>query len=121
MSQTGQNQILDPPGSVIYTGEDTLEIMRDSFYIVYIEASEEALDRLKTQYFEHPKPLIWKNHFSRTPEQSDKEAVLASYPELLKARAKAYKKLANVTLPSEMILDPKTKIETIYEALKPPV
>jgi len=77
MRKSGRNQILDPPGSVIYTGQNS--------------------------------------------GQSNKEAILSSYPNLLKARAKAYQDLADTHLSSEMILNTDVSIEAIYEALKPAI
>jgi len=121
LNQSGRNQILDPPGSVIYTGEETLKELKGAFYVVYIKASKDALERLKVQYFKQPKPLIWREHFSQVPEQSEKDAILASYPRLLKARSEAYENLADATLSSEMILKSDATIEAIYEALKPTI
>ena len=121
MRKSGRNQILDPPGSVIYTGKETLKTLRDNFYVVYIQASNEVLERLQIQYFKQPKPLIWKDHFVQNSGQSDKEAILSSYPNLLKARAKAYQDLADTHLSSEMILNTDVSIEAIYEALKPAI
>jgi len=113
------NTILDTTGSVIYTGDNVLKELSRTHYVVYIQATEQALERLKLQYFQQPKPLIWKNYFEQVPGQSDKDAVLASYPKLLKARAESYESLADTVLSSEYILDPGVTVEDIFESLKP--
>lgn len=113
------NVILDTTGSVIYTGQDVLTAMSETHYIIYIEANDAALDALKTQYFQQLKPVIWRDHFNQKAGQSDKEAVLESYPKLLKAREKSYEALADTVLSSEYILNPKNTVEEIFEKLKP--
>ena len=113
------NMILDTTGSVIYTGDDVLKELRRTHYVVYIQATKDTLERLKLQYFQQPKPLIWKSYFEQEPGQSDKDAVLDSYPKLLEARAKSYHALADTVLSSEFILDPKQSVEDIFEKLKP--
>ena len=113
------NAILDTTGSVIYTDKDVQENLINDWFIVHISASSDAVDRLKQQYFKHPKPLIWNNHYSCKPHQTPDEAILECYPKLLASRAKAYAALADTTIQSSQILDPEQTIESIFEALKP--
>lgn len=113
------NTILDTTGSVIYTGSQLLNDLKETYYVVYIQANAVALESLKVQYFNQPKPLIWKNHFEQRQGQSDKDAVLESYPKLLQARANSYETLADMVVPSEYILDPDTSVRDIFERLKP--
>jgi len=91
------------------------------WYVVHISASESDVENLKVRYFEQPKPLIWNGHYVRNSEQTETEAILTSYPELLASRAKAYAALADVTIGSNVILNPKVTIEDIFEALKPAI
>ena len=113
------NAILDTTGSVIYTDKSVQGRLLSDWYIVHISASENALKRLKIQYFKHPKPLIWNGHYARNPSQTQDEAILSSYPKLLKSRAVAYSAIADKTIGSDVILDPERTIEDIFEALKP--
>lgn len=119
MQIEGRNCIVDTPGSVIYTGKQTIETLKASHYIVYIEASDSIVESLKSQYFQNPKPLIWKGAFEVTDGQSNEAAILESYPKLLKARSAAYEEIADQTLSSDLILDINTKVSDIFEALKP--
>lgn len=114
-----RNPIIDTTGSVIYTDEDVLKTLNDDYYVVYIEAMEDHIERLKVQYFKHPKPLIWAGHYKKLKGKTETESILACYPKLLKSRGKAYAKHADATLPSTMILNPDISIEDIFKALKP--
>lgn len=117
----GGNRILDTPGSVIYTGKETIETLKRTHFIVYIEAADDIVESLKLNYFKNPKPLIWKGIFESKAGQSNEEAILESYPKLLKTRSAAYEKLADHTLSSDFILDLNVKTNAIFEALKPAV
>lgn len=119
ISLASGNAILDTTGSVIYTDKSVQERLLSNWYIIHISASSEAVERLKIQYFEHPKPLIWNGHYMRKASQTQDEAILTSYPKLLAARAAAYAAMADKTIGSEIILDPAQTIEDIFEALKP--
>jgi len=121
LSLNKRNTILDTTGSVIYTGDDVLQVLCETHYVVYIQASEAALERLKVQYFQQPKPLIWKNYFDQNLGLTDQDAVLESYPKLLEARAESYEALADAVLSSEYILNPKNTVEDIFEKLQPSV
>lgn len=115
------NAILDTTGSVIYTKANVQQKLLSNWYVVHISASSHDIEQLKIRYFEHPKPLIWNGHYIRTPEQTADEAILNSYSNLLASRAKNYTALADKTIASDVILDPKNSIADIFEALKPTV
>lgn len=113
------NAVLDTTGSVIYTDKSVQENLVKDWYIIYIQASDDAVDRLKARYFQHPKPLMWNGHFVRKPGQKARDAILESYPKLLTSRSKDYAALADMTIGSDVILDRTLKIEDIFERLKP--
>jgi len=119
LSTRAHNPIIDTTGSVIYTDDDVLKKLTEAYYIVYIEAVAEHLDRLKAQYFKQPKPLVWAGHYKKIDGLTKRQNILKGYPKLLKARAKAYEKLADITLPSTMILNAEIEIDDIFAALKP--
>ncbi len=114
-----RNPIIDTTGSVIYTGKDVLKTLNDDYYVVYIEAMEEHIERLKVQYFKQPKPLIWAGHYEKIDGKSETESILECYPKLLASRGRAYASHADVTLPSTMILNADVTIEDIFEAVRP--
>ena len=119
ISATSGNAILDTTGSVIYTNKKVQEKLISDWYVVHISASTDALELLKAQYFKHPKPLIWNGYYNRKAGQTPDEAIMDCYPGLLKSRAEAYSKLADVMIESDLILDPEISVETIFDALKP--
>jgi shikimate kinase len=119
METTQRNPIIDTTGSVIYTDDDVLDALRRDYYIVYIEAMDDHIERLKVQYFKQPKPLVWAGHFEKLDGKSETESILECYPKLLASRGKAYASHADVTLPSTMILNPEVGIADIFEAVRP--
>lgn len=119
LKTTKHNPMIDTTGSVIYTDDHVLKLLSQNYYVVYIEAMREHLERLKVQYFKQPKPLIWAGHYKKLEGKTETESILEAYPELLTSREKAYAQQADITLPSTMILNPDVSIEDIFEALKP--
>lgn len=115
----GGNAILDTTGSVIYTEKSVQETLLNNWYVVHISASNAAVDRLKIQYFKHPKPLIWNGFYRCGDNQRPDDAILQCYPELLAARAKSYAALADKTISSDVVLNSNLSIKTIFERLKP--
>jgi shikimate kinase len=113
------NAVLDTTGSVIYTDKDVQKLLTNHWFVVYISASTDAIERLKVQYFKQPKPLIWNGHYQRESGQSQDEAILESYPKLLASRSKSYDNLADTTIGSDVILDTTLTIEDIFQRLKP--
>lgn len=119
LDHKGGNAILDTTGSVIYTDKLVQENLANNWYIIHISATRDDVERLKSQYFKQPKPLMWNGHFRCKPGQDPDAAILESYPLLLKSRAKDYAALANGTIASDVILDPSLTIQDIFEQLKP--
>lgn len=113
------NAVLDTTGSVIYTDKSVQDTLVSNWYVIHISASEDAVERLKTQYFKQPKPLMWNGHYQQQPGQSRDEAILESYPKLLSSRARDYAALADATIGSDVILNPNLSIQDIFERLKP--
>jgi len=121
LSYVTGNAILDTTGSVIYTSKEVQRKLTSDWYIVHISASDAAIERLKVQYFEHPKPLIWREHFHQLEGETETEAILRCYPDLLASRAKDYAALADGTISSNVILDTSLSTEEIFERLKPTI
>ncbi|MGB0908121.1 MAG: hypothetical protein ACPGVT_11555 [Maricaulaceae bacterium] len=111
------NALLDTTGSVIYTDEDVLEALKERWLIVHIIAEEKDLERLKSDYFALPKPLIWHGHYAQQDGMTPEESILACYPKLLESRGQAYRDLADVGLPSSFVLDPQTTMDAVMELI----
>ena len=74
------NPMIDTTGSVIYVDQDVLKKLKQDYYVVYIEAMQDHIERLKVQYFKHPKPLIWAGHYKKIDGLSESESILQCYP-----------------------------------------
>lgn len=119
MMAQARNPLLDTTGSVIYADAAVLDSIREDWFTVYIEAAPEHLDRLKSQYFAHPKPLAWRGHYRKREGLSETESLLASYPDLLAARATSYRALADHVISSIDILTDDT--DALFDLVKPAI
>jgi len=108
----GNNTVLDAPGSVIYVGEPVLERLQTEFWLIYLEANDTDIDRLKQLYYSHPKPLIWNNSYDASLAGKPDDAVMASYDGLLRQRAQTYARLADLTLPATQLLSRSFDLKT---------
>lgn len=112
------NTLLDTTGSVIYADDDVTAQLKRDFLIVHIAAGPEDLERLKEDYFALPKPLVWRGHYKTIAGKTQEESILACYPKLLRSRKKAYEKLADVQLDSRFVLDARTTMDAVYDAIR---
>lgn len=118
LNTASHNTLIDTPGSIIYTNSKALKKLKNECLIVYIRAQNSDIERLKRDYFENPKPLIWKDHFKANKSQSDFENIMNNFPNLLRSRAEAYAELADITLEADFIIDPETTPQNLFEAIK---
>jgi len=91
--------VIDTTGSVIYTGDDILERLRNLTKVVYFEASRDHVAHLFAKYATDPKPLIWNGAYAPRAGEAAEDALKRCYPELLEGRARRYAKIAHVTIP----------------------
>jgi shikimate kinase len=119
MNSVKKNAILDTTGSVIYVDPAVRRVLKEKFYVVHVKAEPSDMERLKWDYFDNPKPLIWGRHFRAQPDLSDRENIFECYPKLLMSRAKEYAAMADATLTSQFVMDPENTAEDILMALKP--
>ena len=118
LQTTFRNPIIDTTGSIIYIDAAVQVALKGDFYTVYIEASGDDIDNLKSLYFKSPKPLVWGDAYSKRSGETLEESILRSYPKLLKMRALRYKNLSDKTIPSKLLIEAKSA-KDILEALKP--
>lgn len=111
--------ILDTTGSVIYISPTIRRKIKEQFYVVHIKAEPTDLERLKWDYFDNPKPLIWGRQYRPKPNLTDRENIFECYPRLLMSRAKEYASMADATVTSKFVLDPDLTEDDLLLALKP--
>ena len=119
MKPTKGNSLLDTTGSVIYVDPAIRRALKEKYYVVHIKAEPSDLERLKWEYYDNPKPLIWGRQYKAKPDLSDSENILECFPKLLMSRAKEYAAMADATLTSKFVLDPDVTEEEIMLAIKP--
>ena len=99
---TGPNQantVIDTTGSVIHTGEALCRGLRERSLVVHIKATEDKKKRLYAKYMERPKPVVFERFFSKQPGESNQEALMRSYRELLDHRSILYATYADISIP----------------------
>ncbi|MGJ8564824.1 MAG: shikimate kinase [Alphaproteobacteria bacterium] len=114
------NSLLDTTGSVIYVDPAIRRNIKENFYVVHIKAETSDLERLKWEYFDNPKPLIWRNQYKPRRDLTDRENIFECYPKLLMSRAKEYAPMADATITSRVALDEDLTAEEVIMMLKPP-
>jgi len=113
------NAVLDTTGSVIYINPALRRRIKETCYVVHIKAETSDLERLKWDYYDNPKPLIWGRQFREKPGLSDRENIMESYPRLLMSRAKEYAAMADQTVSSRFVLDPDLTDDDLLLAIMP--
>ncbi len=111
--------ILDTTGSIIYVAPALRRKIKENFYVVHIKAEMSDLERLKWDYFDNPKPLIWGNQYRPKPNLSDRENIFECYPKLLMSRAKEYASMADATVLSRVVLEPDVNEDDLLAAMMP--
>ncbi len=120
IAKSSGKTLLDTTGSVIYIDPAIRRNIKENFYVVHIKAETSDLERLKWDYFDNPKPLIWRRHFKPRPDRTDRENIFECYPKLLMSRAKEYVPMADATIVSADALDESLSAEDIIMKIKPP-
>jgi shikimate kinase len=93
-----QAVVIDTTGSVIYTGEEILSKLRACTTIVHL-ATPLEIQRMKLRaYVKNPRPILWRDAYSKRAGETNEEALARCYPELLTSRELQYKELAHVTI-----------------------
>jgi shikimate kinase len=93
-----RNIVIDTTGSVIYTGEEILNKLRNYTTVVHMETPPRIQDQMYQAYLTRPRPVLWQGKFSKKPYEKNKEALARCYAELLTYRERLYKQYAHLTI-----------------------
>jgi shikimate kinase len=93
-----ENIVIDTTGSVIYTGEEILTRLRRCSVIVHLSTPIEIQKTMLDGYMRKPRPLLWRDMFVQRPHETNDQALVRCYPQLLSSREKQYEALAHVTI-----------------------
>ena len=97
-SKPEEKVVVDTTGSVIYAGEDILGRLRSTTIVVYLATPPEIKEKMLQVYEDQPRPVLWRNIFSKQQGETNKEALARCYPLLLSSRERLYGKHAHVTI-----------------------
>jgi len=90
--------VLDTTGSVIYTGERILRRLRRYTTVIYLSIPPEVRGQMLKAYVSNPHPMLWRNVFSKDPDETEQEALARCYPRLVVARERLYEHYANLSI-----------------------
>jgi len=92
-----ENIVIDTSGSVIYIGEPLMDALKKRSRLIYLKTPPSKIEFMYEQYIKDPKPVIWKDIFSKREGESNEDAMKRCYPDLLESRSQLYQKYADVT------------------------
>ena len=98
-----KNVVVDTTGSLIYTGEPLIGCLREITTIVYLKAQLGSIKAMYETFLRDPKPVLWQGRFNKQPQESNQEALLRCYPELLRSRQREYERYADVVIDFETL------------------
>ncbi|MBC8258352.1 MAG: hypothetical protein H8E38_05000 [SAR324 cluster bacterium] len=98
-----QNVVVDTTGSLIYTGDELISCLKKKTTLVYLKAASGAIDAMYKSFLQNPRPVLWHGHYDKKSGESDKEALLRCYPQLLKCRQREYERFADVVIDIETL------------------
>jgi shikimate kinase len=95
---SADNIVIDTTGSVIYTGNQILNRLKELTGIVYLEATKEIVHHMYHIYINDPKPIVWGNMYHKKPNESELEALKRCYLPFLESRQRQYEALSDKTI-----------------------
>lgn len=97
------NTVIDTTGSVIHTGKNFSEILKEYSMVICIEASKNMKEKMFEQYLKEPKPVVFGDVYSQEEGGTNIQALSRCYRKLLDLRSTWYAECADVIIPREAI------------------
>lgn len=97
------NIVVDTTGSVIHTGKDLCEMLKQFFMVIYLEASKNMKEKMFEQYLKEPKPVVFGDVYSQEEGETSSQALSRCYRKLLDLRSTLYAECADVIISREAI------------------
>lgn len=97
------NIVIDTTGSVVHTGKDLCEMLKQYSMVIYIEASKNMKEKMFEQYLKEPKPVVFGDVYSQQEGEANVQALSRCYRKLLDLRSALYAECADVIIPREAI------------------
>jgi hypothetical protein len=93
-----EDVVVDTTGSVIYTGKGVLKRLRQYTTVIHLSIPSEVREQLLSAYISNPHPMLWRNTFSKEPNETHEAALERCYPQLVIARQRLYERNADVEI-----------------------
>jgi len=84
------NIVVDTTGSVIYTGEEIINRLRRNTTVVYLSVPPDMRERMLKAYISKPRPVLWRDVFTKKENETNEQALGRSYSTLLSQRERLY-------------------------------
>ncbi|MEJ2430780.1 MAG: hypothetical protein P8075_17955 [Deltaproteobacteria bacterium] len=97
-SNPEEKVVVDTTGSVIYAGEHILGKLRSTTTVVHLATPPEIKERMLEVYVDQPRPVLWRDNFTKTQGETNEEALARCYSRLLLSRERLYGEHAHVTI-----------------------
>ncbi len=110
--------VVDTTGSVIYAGEDSLNRLRQHTTIVHFATSPDAQEKMLLAYMEKPRPVLWRDIFTKNPHETNRDALMRCYPLLLASRERLYRQYADVVIEYEEHRDERLRVEDLLHFIE---
>ena len=86
------NVVVDTTGSVIYTGEEIINRLRQNTTMAYLSVPRELREPMLKAYVAEPRPVLWGDIFSKKENETNEQALARCYPRLLSQRERIYER-----------------------------
>ena len=96
--RTERDIVIDTTGSVIYTGKALLKSLCKLTTVVHLATPPEIQEQMFKAYLKNPRPVLWRDHFSKRSNEKDRAALTRCYPQLLAYRERLYEHHAHLTI-----------------------
>jgi shikimate kinase len=90
--------VIDTTGSVVYTGDQILDRLCRLTTVVHLETPREIQEKMLAAYLTNRRPVLWEEYFTKTPDETDSDAIARCYPVLMATRERLYSRSAHVAI-----------------------
>ncbi|HJO62766.1 MAG TPA: shikimate kinase [Desulfobacterales bacterium] len=90
--------VVDTTGSVIYTGREMMEKLRQNTIVIFLSTPPEVQKQLLNAYITNLHPMLWRDVFHKKPNETNQKALARCYPRLFSERERLYFRYADFTI-----------------------
>ena len=95
--------VVDTTGSLIYTGKNLIGCLREMTTVVYLKTPLGSSKVMYETFLRNPKPILWQGRFNKQPKESNQEALMRCFRDLMRSRQREYERNADVVIDFEIL------------------